>query len=117
MEISRNFSATWESVGVPMRKKVTFKKERWQFQRLFGLIYPAVSLLTANESQTMKSLIFADNSSLHGDQYLRKCESAAFAQKILLTKLINRGAINASPNQIQCNYDGSFGNVVIENRL
>jgi hypothetical protein len=32
-------------------------------------------------------------------------------------KLINRGAINAVPNQIQCSYDGSFAEIVIENPL
>ena len=61
--------------------------------------------------------IFLDNESFHGDQYLRKCESAAFAQKKMLKKLINRGAINALPNQIQCNYDGSYGDIVIGNPL
>ncbi|CRK99450.1 CLUMA_CG012578, isoform A [Clunio marinus] len=57
------------------------------------------------------------NESFHGDQYLRKCESAAFAQKIAQKKLINRGAINAVPRQIQCNYDGTYGEIIIENPL
>lgn len=60
---------------------------------------------------------FADNESFHGDQYLRKCESAAFAQKMIQKKLINRGAINAFPNQIQCNYDGTYGDIVVGNPL
>lgn len=58
-----------------------------------------------------------DNSSFHGDQYLRKCESAAMAQKMIQKKLINRGAVNAVPNQIQCNYDGSYGDIVVGNPL
>lgn len=59
----------------------------------------------------------ADNESFYGDQYLRKCESAAFAQKMILKKLINRGAINAFPNQIRCNYDGTYGAIVVGNPL
>lgn len=61
------------------------------------------------------NLPFLDNSSHHGDQYLRKCESAAHAQMMIQKKLINRGAVNAFPFQIRCNYDGSYGDVVIEN--
>jgi hypothetical protein len=61
--------------------------------------------------------LFSDNSSFHGDQYLRKCESAAFAQKIMQKKLINRGAINAVPNQIRCYYDGTYGDIIVENPL
>lgn len=57
-----------------------------------------------------------DNYSYHGDRYLRKCESSAVAQRLIQKKMINRGAINAVPNQIRCNYDGSFGDIVIENR-
>ena len=60
---------------------------------------------------------FADNSSEHGDQYLRKCESAAQAQRLVQMKLINRGAINAVPNQIRCNYDGTYAEIIIENPL
>lgn len=63
------------------------------------------------------SYLVSDNESFHGDQYLRRCESAAFAQKVIQKKLINRGAINAVPNQIQCNYDGTFGDIVVENPL
>ncbi|CAG9804770.1 unnamed protein product [Chironomus riparius] len=55
------------------------------------------------------------NSSEHGDQYLRKCESAAQAQRQVQMKLINRGAINAVPNQIRCNYDGTYAEIIIEN--
>jgi hypothetical protein len=71
------------------------------------------SLLNERDKMTL----FLDNESFHGDQYLRKCESAAFAQKIMQKKLINRGAINAVPNQIRCNYDGTYGDIVIENPL
>jgi Thyroglobulin type-1 repeat len=63
------------------------------------------------------TFVISDNSTLHGDQYLRKCESAAFAQKIMQKKLINRGSISALPNQILCNYDGSYGDVIVENAL
>lgn len=60
---------------------------------------------------------FTDNSSEHGDQYLRKCESAAYSQRLVQKKLINRGAINAVPNQIRCNYDGTYAEIIIENPL
>ncbi|KAG5681650.1 hypothetical protein PVAND_011065 [Polypedilum vanderplanki] len=57
------------------------------------------------------------NSTEHGDQYLRKCESAAHAQKLIQKKLLNRGVINAVPNQIRCNYDGTHAEITIENPL
>lgn len=65
----------------------------------------------------MSNRVLLDNASFHGDQYLRKCESAAFAQKMMQKKLINRGAIKAVPNQIQCHYDGTYGDIVAENPL
>lgn len=65
----------------------------------------------------LESNLLLDNSSYHGDQYLRKCESAAIAQKIMQKKLVNRGAISAFPNQIHCSYDGTYGDIVIENPL
>ncbi|CAO1388383.1 unnamed protein product [Diamesa hyperborea] len=55
------------------------------------------------------------DSIIHGDQYLRRCESAAHAQRIIQKTLLNHGAINAVPNQIKCNYDGTYGELVIEN--
>lgn len=61
--------------------------------------------------------LIKDNATEHGDQYLRKCESASHSQKLIQKKLINRGAINAVPNQIRCNYDGSYAEIVIENQL
>jgi hypothetical protein len=61
--------------------------------------------------------VHIDNATEHGDQYLRKCESAAHAQKLIQKKLINRGAINAVPNQIRCNFDGTHAEIVIENPL
>lgn len=32
-------------------------------------------------------------------------------------KLAKRGAVNSLHNQIQCNYDGSYGAILIENHL
>lgn len=58
-----------------------------------------------------------DDKKVHGDQYLRKCESASYAQRILQKAFINRGAVKAVPNLIECNYDGSFGFYMIENSL
>lgn len=58
-----------------------------------------------------------DNSSYHGDMYLRKCESGAYYQKIMHKKLVNRGALRTYPNRIHCSYDGGFGDTVVENTL
>ncbi|XP_055538018.1 uncharacterized protein LOC129725806 [Wyeomyia smithii] len=57
------------------------------------------------------------NSTLHGDSYLRQCESAAFAQQTIQKKFALRGTIGVTFNAVQCDYDGSFGRFKIENGI
>lgn len=49
-----------------------------------------------------------------GDKYMRQCESAANAQNIRRTALAKRGTLDVSFNNIQCDYDGSFGRYTID---
>ncbi|XP_058828728.1 uncharacterized protein LOC131688467 [Topomyia yanbarensis] len=57
------------------------------------------------------------NSTLHGDSYLRQCESTAFAQKTIQKKFAVRGTIGVTFNEVQCDYDGAFGKYKIENGI
>lgn len=52
-----------------------------------------------------------------GDEYMRLCESAAFAQNMRRTALAKRGTLDVSFNNIQCDYDGSFGRYRIDNGM
>lgn len=52
-----------------------------------------------------------------GTQYLRECESAAYAQMILRHALYEHGTTDVSFNNIQCDYDGSYGKYRIENGM
>lgn len=52
-----------------------------------------------------------------GDSYLRQCESAAFAQKYRRVELAKRGTLDVSFNNVQCDYDGSYGKYKIENGM
>lgn len=52
-----------------------------------------------------------------GDFYLRQCESAAFAQKYRRIALAKRGTLDVSFNNVQCDYDGSYGKYKIENGM
>ncbi|XP_055538017.1 uncharacterized protein LOC129725805 isoform X2 [Wyeomyia smithii] len=54
------------------------------------------------------------NNSLHGDQYLRQCESEAFAQKLMDEKFAIHGHINATHTYTVCDYDGTYGKYEIE---
>lgn len=87
---------------------------------VYGHIYHVVGY-RVKVKHTVHILIqhryFLDNSNIHGDRYLRRCESGAYAQRIIQKTLLNHGAINALPNQIKCNYDGTYGELVIENPL
>lgn len=59
--------------------------------------------------------LVSDNNTLHGDSYLRQCESAAFAQKKIQQKFALRGTNGVSFNDVRCDYDGSYGAYKIEN--
>lgn len=99
------------SVGHILKGTVAVPDSLWTY-------LPCCAWAFANMTKVLMSEIsLLDNESFHGDQYLRKCESAAFAQKRIQKKLINRGAVNAVPNQILCHYDGTYGDIVIENPL
>lgn len=52
-----------------------------------------------------------------GVHYLRQCESGAYAQNLLRTKLASRGTIDVSFKNIICDYDGSFGKYNIDNGM
>lgn len=52
-----------------------------------------------------------------GDEYMRLCESAALAQNIRRTALAKRGTLDVSFNNVQCDYDGSFGRYKIESGM
>jgi hypothetical protein len=56
----------------------------------------------------------ADNQTMHGDSYLRQCESVGFAQNTMKLKFENRGTNNVDFKQILCDYDGSYGTYTIE---
>ncbi|KAL1403270.1 hypothetical protein pipiens_005746 [Culex pipiens pipiens] len=55
------------------------------------------------------------NATLHGDSYLRQCESAAFAQKTIQKRFATRGTIGVTFNAVRCDYDGTYGAYKIEN--
>jgi hypothetical protein len=57
---------------------------------------------------------FADNQTMHGDSYLRQCESVAFAQNTMKLKFQNRGTNNVYFPLVLCDYDGSYGTYTIE---
>lgn len=52
-----------------------------------------------------------------GSKYLRECESAAHAQMLLRQKLFKHGTTDVSFNNLQCDYDGSYGKYKIENGM
>uniref|UniRef100_A0A182IPE9 Thyroglobulin type-1 domain-containing protein n=1 Tax=Anopheles atroparvus TaxID=41427 RepID=A0A182IPE9_ANOAO len=54
------------------------------------------------------------NETLHGVQYLRRCESMAFSQILQRKQFIIRGHSGVTFTNIICNYDGSYGQYVIE---
>lgn len=57
-----------------------------------------------------------DNSTIYGDSYLRQCESASFAQRAIRAQLSRRGT-DTTFNNIQCDYDGTYGTYEIINGL
>lgn len=50
-----------------------------------------------------------DNSTQHGDRYLRQCESAAAAQKLVQQKFTVHGHTEVALADVVCDYDGSYG--------
>lgn len=52
-----------------------------------------------------------------GTKYLRECESAANAQMLIRQKLQKHGTTDVSFNNLQCDYDGSYGKYKIENGM
>lgn len=71
--------------------------------------------MTLNNSHSDLSCI--DNATLHGDIYLRQCESAAVAQKKIQEKFALRGTVGVTFNEIKCEYDGTFGQYKLENGM
>lgn len=52
-----------------------------------------------------------------GTEYLRECESAAHAQMLVRQVLNKHGTTDVSFNNIQCDYDGSYGKYKIVNGM
>lgn len=52
-----------------------------------------------------------------GSEYLRQCESMAYAQSIVQEKLARHGTLNVSIVKIQCDFDGSYGTYSINNNM
>lgn len=52
---------------------------------------------------------------MDGETYLRQCESAAYAQKMILKKFNTHGTVGVTFNEIPCDYDGAYGRYKVEN--
>lgn len=52
-----------------------------------------------------------------GSEYLRQCESIAYAQSILQENLRRRGTLTVSIVKRQCDFDGSYGTYSINNNM
>uniref|UniRef100_A0A182TCP7 Thyroglobulin type-1 domain-containing protein n=1 Tax=Anopheles maculatus TaxID=74869 RepID=A0A182TCP7_9DIPT len=75
----------------------------------------SVQLGTTVVHDSLWQLLPCYNSTLHGESYLRQCESAAHAQKIILKKFYTRGTVGVTFNEIPCDYDGAYGRYKVEN--
>jgi hypothetical protein len=62
----------------------------------------------------MTKVYLSDNRTLHGDNYLRQCESILFAQNAMALKFYNRGTIHVYFPQIMCDYDGTYGTYTLD---
>uniref|UniRef100_A0A8W7P4E7 Thyroglobulin type-1 domain-containing protein n=1 Tax=Anopheles coluzzii TaxID=1518534 RepID=A0A8W7P4E7_ANOCL len=60
------------------------------------------------------SLLPCYNETLHGVQYLRRCESVAFSQILQRKQFIIRGHRDVTFTDTLCEYDGSHGRYIIE---
>lgn len=58
-----------------------------------------------------------DNKTSHGDMYLRKCDSIAYAQGTLRKTMRVHGTNGATLNLANCNNDGSYGYYRLEGNL
>lgn len=58
-----------------------------------------------------------DDADEMGTEYLRECESAAHAQMVIRQTLHRHGTTDVSFNNIQCDYDGSYGKYKIANGM
>lgn len=72
-----------------------------------------------NESRvhTESNVYFQDNSEELGTQYLRQCESIAYAQNVMRQKLAKHGTVSVSIANAQCDFDGSYGTYSISNNM
>uniref|UniRef100_A0A7G3AZM0 Putative thyroglobulin type i repeat protein n=1 Tax=Lutzomyia longipalpis TaxID=7200 RepID=A0A7G3AZM0_LUTLO len=59
--------------------------------------------------QHLWTLLPCYNTSSYGTQYLRQCESASHAQRVIRNAFSKRGTTQISFSNIPCHYDGSFG--------
>lgn len=57
----------------------------------------------------MLDTIIIDNRTLHGDTYLRQCESMTVVQKKVIKLFELHGTKDAAVEMANCNYDGSYG--------
>ncbi|KAG4072873.1 hypothetical protein HA402_002616 [Bradysia odoriphaga] len=57
------------------------------------------------------------NSTELGTEYLRQCESIAYAQNVLREKLSKHGTVSVSIVKTQCDFDGSYGTYSISNNI
>lgn len=55
---------------------------------------------------------FKDNTTL-GSTYLRQCESAKDAQAQVVNTLRRHGTARVSLNDIECDYDGTYGKYLV----
>ncbi|KAG4070333.1 hypothetical protein HA402_006475 [Bradysia odoriphaga] len=67
--------------------------------------------------QGLWKLLPCYNADEMGTEYLRECESASHAQMLLKQKLYTHGTTDVSLNNLQCDYDGSYGKYKIENGI
>lgn len=58
-----------------------------------------------------------DDKITYGTQYLRRCESISFAERKILKIFKLHGTLDPSMKTTFCQYDGSFGPVIIDENL
>lgn len=64
-----------------------------------------------------EEMYLSDNATELGTEYLRQCESMAYAQNIVQEKLAMHGTLNVSIVKTKCDYDGSYGTYSIDNNM
>lgn len=78
----------------------------------FLQVLGSLSLLILKEE-----IYLSDNATEFGTEYLRQCESMAYAQNILQENLAMHGTLYVSIVKTQCDYDGSYGTYSIDNNM